>query len=232
METTPITVFNYKEAGISFRADDGTVMINATQMTKPFGKRPNDWLSLPSTKDFLMALSNTRKSCISRLIVTRRGNSNNKNEHGTWMHEDVALEFARWLSPMFAIWCNDHIKELLTRGHTSVRNPARSLEEMFATTAVIADNMKRELAEGKIVPQEPGILLNSNDIVLYTFLRNGIAGSINAPFYTNDVKISSATGLTIDEVLEGWERLERGNLIIRRPDGNGGSVFILGSRQP
>lgn len=34
------------------------------------------------------------------------------------MHEDVALEFARWLSPMFAIWCNDRIKELLTKGHT------------------------------------------------------------------------------------------------------------------
>lgn len=30
------------------------------------------------------------------------------------MHEDVALEFARWLSPRFAIWCNDRVKELIT----------------------------------------------------------------------------------------------------------------------
>ena len=35
------------------------------------------------------------------------------------MHEDVALEFARWLSPAFSIWCNDHIKELLTTGVTT-----------------------------------------------------------------------------------------------------------------
>lgn len=35
------------------------------------------------------------------------------------MHEDVALEFARWLSPAFAIWCNDRIKELLMKGTVS-----------------------------------------------------------------------------------------------------------------
>lgn len=36
------------------------------------------------------------------------------------MHEDVALEFARWLSPAFAIWCNDRIKELLKNGSTEL----------------------------------------------------------------------------------------------------------------
>jgi phage antirepressor YoqD-like protein len=41
---------------------------------------------------------------------------------GTWMHEDVALEFARWLNPAFAIWCNDRIKELLKTGVTTVSN--------------------------------------------------------------------------------------------------------------
>ncbi|MDQ1087190.1 hypothetical protein QE390_001736 [Siphonobacter sp. SORGH_AS 1065] len=40
------------------------------------------------------------------LIKTINGGSN----PGTWMHEDVALEFARWLSPAFAIWCNDQKK--------------------------------------------------------------------------------------------------------------------------
>ena len=41
------------------------------------------------------------------------------------MHEDVALEFARWLSPAFAIWCNDRIKELLTKGTTSINQLSR-----------------------------------------------------------------------------------------------------------
>jgi phage antirepressor YoqD-like protein len=37
-------------------------------------------------------------------------------EQGTWLQEDVAIEFARWLSPKFAIWCNDRIKELVNNG--------------------------------------------------------------------------------------------------------------------
>lgn len=36
------------------------------------------------------------------LIVTTNGGQ----IQGTWMHEDVALEFARWLNPAFAIWCH------------------------------------------------------------------------------------------------------------------------------
>ncbi|MBD5256021.1 MAG: hypothetical protein HDS50_00100, partial [Bacteroides sp.] len=36
------------------------------------------------------------------------------------MHEDVALEFARWLSPAFAIWCNDRIKEVMCYGMTAI----------------------------------------------------------------------------------------------------------------
>ena len=47
----------------------------------------------------------------SALIQTVKGGN---GEQGTWMHEDVALEFARWLSPAFAIWCNRRIKELFT----------------------------------------------------------------------------------------------------------------------
>ena len=41
------------------------------------------------------------------------------------MLEDVALEFARWLSPEFAIWCNDRVKELLVNGVT-YRSPSVS----------------------------------------------------------------------------------------------------------
>ncbi len=57
----------------------------------------------------------TRQMC---LIESKAGNPSVGG--GTWMHEDVALEFARWLSPAFAIWCNDHIKQMLTTGHTSM----------------------------------------------------------------------------------------------------------------
>lgn len=79
------------------------VMVNATEMAKKFKKRPNDWLNLPSTKAFLTVLCDTRKSCNTEFqaVITAKGNSSSFQQ-GTWMHEDVALEFARWLRWIFA----------------------------------------------------------------------------------------------------------------------------------
>ncbi len=78
-------------------------MVNATQMAKPFGKQPSDWTRQKSSKDFIDAL------CIARRIPRPSDllKVTNGDNGGTWMHEDVAIEFARWLSPAFAIWCND-----------------------------------------------------------------------------------------------------------------------------
>lgn len=102
-------IFQYNGNPITFQIGD-TTMVNATQMAKSFNKRPGKWLELPTTKEFLNELGAIRKS--DRLIETING-------VGTWMHEDVAIEFARWLSPQFAIWCNDRIKELMRYGMTA-----------------------------------------------------------------------------------------------------------------
>lgn len=124
---TPIQ-FKYGEAEITFSKGEG-IMINATEMAKPFGKRPVDWLRLPSTVRFMSELSEVRKLHFDKLVVTHKGGNLNEVGQGTWMNEDVALEFARWLAPAFAIWCNDKIKELLTTGKTEIRQ--QSDEEMI-----------------------------------------------------------------------------------------------------
>lgn len=108
---TNITTFSYENNPVGFNLTDDDVMAGATEMARPFDKRPAKWLELPSTKEFLSSLSNIRKSDIcDNLIVTAQGSP--ENGGGSWFTEDVALEFARWLSPKFAIWCNDRIKEL------------------------------------------------------------------------------------------------------------------------
>lgn len=113
-----IQLFNYEGSVISFENKDNKVMINATEMAKPFGKRPSDWLKLPSSINFISALNDVRKSPLAtELVKTVHGDSG-----GTWMHEDVALEFARWLNPAFGIWCNDRIKELLRTGVATLTN--------------------------------------------------------------------------------------------------------------
>jgi hypothetical protein len=88
-------VFTYNGSPITFQLGNGAAMINATEMAKPFGKVPAKWLELPSTLKFIESLAAIRKSDRSDLIKTING-------VGTWMHEDVAIEFARWLAPAFA----------------------------------------------------------------------------------------------------------------------------------
>lgn len=93
-------------------------MVNATEMAKPFGKQPVFWLNNQYTKGFLKELAELRNLSSADLVRVIKG-GNDKNAQGTWFHEDVALEFARWLSPQFAIWCNDRIKELMKYGVTA-----------------------------------------------------------------------------------------------------------------
>ena len=62
--------------------ENGDVMVNATEMAKPFNKRPAKWLELPSSIEYIESLRAVRKS--DRLIKSING-------IGTWMHEDVAL---------------------------------------------------------------------------------------------------------------------------------------------
>lgn len=106
-------VFNYNGSPVTFQLGEVT-MVNATEMAKPFGKRPTDWLKYQQSQDFIDALSKVRNITLADLVIVTKGG----NSAGTWMHEDVALEFARWLSPQFAIWCNDRIKELMRHGVT------------------------------------------------------------------------------------------------------------------
>lgn len=115
-------IYSYQGSEISFMSGDN-VMVNATQMAKPFSKRPNDYLVLPSTNQLINAI--TRKSGIAenQLVITERGGLN----PGTWLHEDVALDFAQWLSVDFRLWCNDCIKELLRMGVVTLEQQNTSL---------------------------------------------------------------------------------------------------------
>lgn len=122
-------------------------MVNATQMAKPFGKQPIRWLETNQSKDYINELAKLRNCTLADLVQVKKGGNN----PGTWMHEDVALEFARWLSPKFAIWCNDRIKELLRSGITSLtastqsRNDDEVIAHAFQVLNQRLEEKQREL---------------------------------------------------------------------------------------
>lgn len=98
-------VFTYQGSEITFQLESGSMKINASQMATVFGdkKRPTFWLRTKQAKDYIQALTDVHICTSADLLTVTKGGDAGQ---GTWMHEDLALEFARWLNPRFGIWCN------------------------------------------------------------------------------------------------------------------------------
>jgi hypothetical protein len=96
-----------------------TVYFNATAAAKAFGKKVNDWTRLKETSDYIQALINSRKCYVAGIPVTEQNQlvrlfQGGKPEHqGTWLHNKLAVPFARWLNADFAVWCDEQIHELI-----------------------------------------------------------------------------------------------------------------------
>ncbi len=160
MENT-IQIFRYNGNDITFLAGCGDTMVNATQMAKPFGKKPAQWFDNPGTHEFIEALAESRglapmvekRTSLNATALAQRypslvkvvkGGIVNETEQGTWFHEDVAVEFARWLSPQFAIWCNDRIKELLRYDFTATESIIEKIQANPDIVIHLATTLKEE----------------------------------------------------------------------------------------
>lgn len=139
-----LQIFNYNNSPVSFRDENGQVYINATEMAKPFGKRPAEYLRLPSTIEFMAALEATKEPMGKSHTLVRK-----QNGVATWLHEDVALDFAQWLSVEFKIWCNDRIKELMRTGITASDNMINQMLEDPDMMIGILTKLKEEREENR-----------------------------------------------------------------------------------
>lgn len=181
-------IFSYEDNPVTFKNVDGTVMVNATEMAKGFTKKEvRQWFDNPSTSEFIQILASERgikaigknetslnASSLAKmypsLINVVKGGIPGKVKQGTWMHEDVALEFARWLSPKFALWCNDKIKELMKTGsvsiipETSVNFGGFPIPAKFSDALILAAHLQQtvEVQEAKIAEDQPKVEYYSN----------------------------------------------------------------------
>lgn len=167
-------IFQYHGNPISFHKGDN-LMVNATQMAKPFNKSPKDFLKTEQSKRFIEALSEVKKILSSDLVKVTYGNNG-----GTWMHEDVALEFARWLSPAFAIWCNDRIKELLMKGTVSTGTTQTDYTCTESTHGSV-DNLSGLLTEiEEELSESISMLQHKKDRISYLKYRLEREGNLSA----------------------------------------------------
>lgn len=182
---TALQVYSYEGSNITFSQGEN-VMVNANEMAKPFGKKTKDFLKSQSTKEFLAILSEGRKIPSTELVQVTHGNNG-----GTWMHEDVALEFARWLSPKFAIWCNDRIKELLTQGVATISDDDDTIANAMAILQRRLDEkaQRLQLAESTIEAQTQQLQQRDTTIATLTPMAD----------YTREVLQSTST-FTLTEI--------------------------------
>lgn len=119
-----IQSFSFNNTPVSFR-DDG--YLNATAIATHFGKQPRDYLKSEQTQQYIAALadflSTKRKILVkeNQIVIVKNGGT----ERGTWLHPKLAVHFARWLDPKFAVWCDEQIEALLN-GKVSDGLPAKT----------------------------------------------------------------------------------------------------------
>jgi len=82
---------------ISRRTSDGYV--NATAMCKANGKQWSKYRESDRCQTYLDALAETSEIRMFDLIESRQGQGG-----GTWVHPQVAVDLARWISAPFAVW--------------------------------------------------------------------------------------------------------------------------------
>ena len=137
--TPKIQVFEYNGHNISFDFGNGNRMINATEMAKAFGKKPAHFLRIKQTQDFINVLIQVANLQLEKIIKVIHGG----NQHGTWMHEKLALKFAAWLSPEFEVWVYDKIHELLQKGYTNLQPQSKSFQNITFIYFFKAVNLNR-----------------------------------------------------------------------------------------
>ncbi len=90
---------SWNDTPISRRTSDGYV--NATAMCKANAKRWKDYHESDRCQTYLVALRSVAGNSGHALIESRSGGAGGG---GSWVHPQVAVDLARWISAPFAVW--------------------------------------------------------------------------------------------------------------------------------
>jgi phage antirepressor YoqD-like protein len=141
--------FSYNGNEVLFNIKDD-VMVNATQLAKIYGKRPNDYLSLPATNQLINAITRKYGIAENQLVRTERGGI----APGTWMHRLIVVDFCQWLDIDLKLWCTEKLDELMRYGMTATQP---TLEQMINNPDLVislATQLKNEREEKARLEQE------------------------------------------------------------------------------
>ena len=147
-DTGELIKHDYHGTLIAQRASDGYV--NATAMCKAEGKLFGHYNQLASTKEFLNHLASVIGIPITGLVIVNQGGT--PALQGTWVHPDVAIDLAMWLSVEFKSWAIRHLLNWMRGAITSPQAPMNyldTLKHLVAATEVKQALMLENKAMGE-----------------------------------------------------------------------------------
>jgi hypothetical protein len=87
--------------------------VNLTQMARKFGRKVSHWLELEESKSYINLLAMSLKTASADLLEVRKGGI--PGNQGTWAKDRrIAMRFAQWLDPSFAIQVDEMLVKLIT----------------------------------------------------------------------------------------------------------------------
>ena len=144
---------------VPFRKDG---YVNATQLCKAGNKRFNHWNTLESTKDLIKELNRSAGIPADLLIDTKMTGIN--EERGSWVHPDLAIQLAQWISASFALQVSRYIRELMITGEVKLQRPIKKIIDLSQI------DIEAEILEMKL-----DLSLYTNTICLYVaYIGNGL----------------------------------------------------------
>lgn len=140
MNNLPVLSEYFEGQPIEIRGDG---YWDATLMCQKYGKNVNDFFRLKSTKAYLEELADDTHIPVTLLVQQVRGGI--AQFQGTWVHPQVALKLAAWLSPRFEVWVFKVIKKLFEQGKVELEEEISVLNEMLEKSLYDRDELRRDL---------------------------------------------------------------------------------------
>lgn len=109
------------ELKVVFKMINGLVYAKANSMAD--STKLDNWKRSVNTKRYLEALEG-RSVKSTEWILSNNGG----NEQGTWIHEKLVLNLARYISVDFEIWCDEMIATLIREGEMNLSKPSYTIE--------------------------------------------------------------------------------------------------------
>lgn len=201
---THLDLIPHPEEGIIIyqRPLDG--YINATAMCQAAGKMWGHYNSLASTPAFLAALSSDIGIPISEIVQSIKGGD--PRHQGTWVHPQVAIHLAQWLSAAFAVKVSKWVFEWM-----SGRQPKATSEIPYHLRRYVANQANVPAAHFSILTELTQALIAPMEILGYTLPEHMVPDISHGRMFCKWLR--DAHGIDTDALPTYWHIYEDGRRV-------------------